>query len=490
MADNFDMKRFLFENKLGSYARNTVVENQYEGDQYDDEDEDEDEDYDLNAAFTASPASHSYDEVLDIFVSYEDEDILNKFKSSFPKGKDITKDDFVKFSKSTIDDMSEMGYVKANWISLTDDDVYEKAGLIENQKEGYMGTQYGSSEDMAVDMVKKGIKEITHYQLGDRWSPNFDYKGMLKAAADLSVSSSEESMQNISDSFEDVNYHRENDHLQDAIEAKKENDNDAIKYHLALFKDELKKTIKNLKETQIFERKKVEEGETLSPKVEKKYNMVVSALKKAKTDNDIYKIHSTIQLLPNTVSKLIYDKLQKAGLVDKVNGGWEYNIDSLDEGEAAYEYEKGKAAGKKEEKAKLTKEDIGGDIGDATAAKMMDFLAEKDKVKEGLPIEDPRVEKIIQTLKDLDVDGETMEYILKSVGMDDQMANQLVHNKAELDEVLSGETLGKMDKSADQLALADFRDNAYYVISSLREDGFDDKDILEFLQQNLTIAFR
>ena len=86
--------------------------------------------YNLNAAFIASPASHSYDEVLDIFVSYEDENILNKFKSSFPEDKDITKEDFLKFSESTIDDMSEMDYVKANWISLTDDDVYEKAGLI------------------------------------------------------------------------------------------------------------------------------------------------------------------------------------------------------------------------------------------------------------------------------------------------------------------------------------------------------------------------
>lgn len=27
------------------------------------------------------------------------------------------------------------------------------------KKEGYMGTQYDSSEDMAVDMVKKGITE-------------------------------------------------------------------------------------------------------------------------------------------------------------------------------------------------------------------------------------------------------------------------------------------------------------------------------------------
>ena len=49
------------------------------------------------------------------------------------------------------------------------------------------------------------------------------------------------------------------------------------------------------------------------------------------------------------------------------------------EGEAAYEYEKGKAAGEKEEKEKLAKEDIGGDIGDAEAMKQMDFLAEEFK---------------------------------------------------------------------------------------------------------------
>jgi hypothetical protein len=420
MADNFDMKRFLFENKLGSYARNTVVENQYEGDQYDDEDEDEDEDYDLNAAFWASPASHSYDEVLDIFVSYEDEKILNKFKSYFPEGKDITNRDYLIFSQSISDDMSDGDFIKANWISLTDDDVYEKAGLIENQKEGYMGTQYGSSEDMAVDMIKKGITE--RYQPGDRWSPNFDYKGMLKAAANLSVSSPEELMQNISDSFEDVNYHRENSHLQDAIEAKKENDNDAIKYHLALFKDELKKTIKNLKETQIFERKKVEEGKAAYEYEKGKAAGEKEAVKEAQKNNEIEWVSSDFSPIEG-----IKVKKGDKGEIVKYDTGNQYLV----------KFNKHRFYANDKDFKEL-KEDIGGDIGDAQAEKMMDFLAEKDKVKE----------------------------------------------------VLSGETLGKMDKSADQLALADFRDNAYYVISSLREDGFDDEDILEFLQQNLTIAFR
>ena len=48
------------------------------------------------------------------------------------------------------------------------------------------------------------------------------------------------------------------------------------------------------------------------------------------------------------------------------------------EGEAAYEYEKGKAAGEKEEKEKLAKEDYAG----AEEEKMMDFLAEEEPLKE------------------------------------------------------------------------------------------------------------
>lgn len=36
-----------------------------------------------------------------------------------------------------------------------------------------------------------------------------------------------------------------------------------------------------------------------------------------------------------------------------------------------------------------------------------------------------KVEMIIETLKAIDVDGETMQYILEKVGMDEQMRHQL-----------------------------------------------------------------
>ena len=35
------------------------------------------------------------------------------------------------------------------------------------------------------------------------------------------------------------------------------------------------------------------------------------------------------------------------------------------------------------------------------------------------------VEEVIAMLKHMDIDGETMEYILKAVGMDEQMQHQL-----------------------------------------------------------------
>ena len=47
-------------------------------------------------------------------------------------------------------------------------------------------------------------------------------------------------------------------------------------------------------------------------------------------------------------------------------------------------------------------------------------------------IDHKNVELIIKLLNEMDVDGETMEYILRKVGMEDQMANQLVHYPNEL----------------------------------------------------------
>ena len=90
------------------------------------------------------------------------------------------------------------------------------------------------------------------------------------------------------------------------------------------------------------------------------------------------------------------------------------------------------AAAQKLGDPKLT-DQIGNTITFFTRAHIVEkgAVAENLGESENLPINDSRTEQIIQMLKDIDVDGETMEYILRQVGMEDQMANQLVYNPAE-----------------------------------------------------------
>ena len=49
------------------------------------------------------------------------------------------------------------------------------------------------------------------------------------------------------------------------------------------------------------------------------------------------------------------------------------------------------------------------------------------------PMVESTVESVIATLKHINVDGETMEYILEQVGMTDQMLRQLIMNNPESD---------------------------------------------------------
>ena len=43
-----------------------------------------------------------------------------------------------------------------------------------------------------------------------------------------------------------------------------------------------------------------------------------------------------------------------------------------------------------------------------------------------LPIRNPKVETIISLLNEIEVDGETMQYVIEKVGMEDQMLKQLI----------------------------------------------------------------
>lgn len=83
----------------------------------------------IESAFEQSPNEHSYEELLDVVDSYEDEKHLESFTSTFQPGQSISKEEWVRWSYS-VSDYDPEGYVYLNWISLSDPDIYTKAGKL------------------------------------------------------------------------------------------------------------------------------------------------------------------------------------------------------------------------------------------------------------------------------------------------------------------------------------------------------------------------
>ena len=93
-------------------------------------------------------------------------------------------------------------------------------------------------------MSKYNLIDIyEQYQIGSGFTRDFDYAGMLNAGLKTGVDTDIEILRKMSDDFEDVNYHRENNHLQNAIDALEEG---AIKEASMFFGDfhaEIKSTM-------------------------------------------------------------------------------------------------------------------------------------------------------------------------------------------------------------------------------------------------------
>jgi len=92
-------------------------------------------------------------------------------------------------------------------------------------------------------MSKYNLIDIyEQYQIGSGWTSDFDYDGMLKTGLGTSIDTPIEVLKKISDDFEDVNYHRENSHLQYAIDAIEIGDMAEAEDRLNNFHAEIRKT--------------------------------------------------------------------------------------------------------------------------------------------------------------------------------------------------------------------------------------------------------
>ena len=81
------------------------------------------------------------------------------------------------------------------------------------------------------------------YQLGDTWSEDFDYDGMLQKGEIAGVHWPIEDLEKLYTSFEDVNYHREAGYLYAAIQELKSGNKVQAGDDLEDFNNECTKTL-------------------------------------------------------------------------------------------------------------------------------------------------------------------------------------------------------------------------------------------------------
>lgn len=74
------------------------------------------------------------------------------------------------------------------------------------------------------------------YQLGQGWSTDFDYEGMLTTGTQVDEQTPIKHLEKLHSSFEDVNYHSESNPLWNAILAKKEGRAEILTRELADFR--------------------------------------------------------------------------------------------------------------------------------------------------------------------------------------------------------------------------------------------------------------
>ena len=114
------------------------------------------------------------------------------------------------------------------------------------------------NEEVEEQMTDQQMKDIQNYgkadkivkpfKPGDMWSDDFDYEGMLEAALKIRLNTPIETMEALYSSFEDVNYHSENQHLGRAIDAKKEGDKSDALDNLRNFRKAVKETLVSINE--------------------------------------------------------------------------------------------------------------------------------------------------------------------------------------------------------------------------------------------------
>jgi hypothetical protein len=96
----------------------------------------------------------------------------------------------------------------------------------------------------SVNEVKDSINEAKKFKIGDMWSDDFDYSGMLAAGLKADVNTPIKKLNKLLDSFTDVNYHTEAQGLGIAIDWIDDGDKKGAKEYMDMFHKACKEALK------------------------------------------------------------------------------------------------------------------------------------------------------------------------------------------------------------------------------------------------------
>lgn len=91
-----------------------------------------------------------------------------------------------------------------------------------------------------IKLFEEFVNEGKDYKLGDKYSSDFDYDGMLEMGSKAKVSWGAKKLQKLQDSFTDVNYHSESKGLGIAIDYIEDGDKKGAVYYMDMFNDACK----------------------------------------------------------------------------------------------------------------------------------------------------------------------------------------------------------------------------------------------------------
>ena len=135
-----------------------------------------------------------------------------------------------------------------------------------NKKPENIPSNYTKANEQMTDAEMAAIKDygkeeqpVKPYVLGDKFSTDFDYQGMLKAGLKIRLNTPLSDLEKLYDSFEDVNYHSENRFLSDVIDKIEKKDKSGALDAIKNYKKELNKTLDSINEGTTPIREKVNE---------------------------------------------------------------------------------------------------------------------------------------------------------------------------------------------------------------------------------------